>query len=287
MPVRFWQKKWREESWIQRLFSRILPDSTVDDSLRCYFRSLASESTGSSGVFHAPTSPSLESAQESTARTPDSGARWQEPFATFDPASCSLRMCQTSLDLGLTESSVTLPKSGSMWNGQLYERPMSERATSASDCSSSPTAMWPTPKASADHYGDQQNERGDDLQAAARQMWPTPQAFDAKDIQRSEEARQRALAKGGCANLREIACQPFPPSVTTTTPGAPSSSDAPTSRRVLNPQFVEWLQNFPISWTDIESTDCGPVEIRSWLYAQRQLLQSWLKEQGYRWGKQR
>lgn len=33
--------------------------------------------------------------------------------------------------------------------------------------------------------------------------WATPQAFDAKDIQRSPEALQRAKTKGGCSNLRE------------------------------------------------------------------------------------
>jgi hypothetical protein len=33
-------------------------------------------------------------------------------------------------------------------------------------------------------------------------------------------------------------------------PGQPSSETAPTSRQRLNPRFVEWLQGFPVGWTE-------------------------------------
>jgi hypothetical protein len=32
--------------------------------------------------------------------------------------------------------------------------------------------------------------------------------------------------------------------------GSESSPSGPTSRRRLNPRFVEWLMGFPIGWTD-------------------------------------
>lgn len=46
--------------------------------------------------------------------------------------------------------------------------------------------------------------------------WPTPQTFDSTDLQRSPEARARALEKGGCANLREIVTLWQTPSVADT-----------------------------------------------------------------------
>lgn len=63
------------------------------------------------------------------------------PFAFFDPESSSLKTSQGTLDLGLTPSSVTLPPSGSMRSGRLFERPTSGPATSASGSSS----LLPTP----------------------------------------------------------------------------------------------------------------------------------------------
>lgn len=67
------------------------------------------------------------------------------PFAYYDPNSRSLKTSQATLDLDLTPSSLTLPRSGGMRNGQLYERVTSEHHTVVSDSS-----LLPTPVAS-DH----------------------------------------------------------------------------------------------------------------------------------------
>ncbi len=76
--------------------------------------------------------------------TPDtSGPSSSAPFAFFDPATSCWRTSQATLDLGLIESSPTLPPSGSMRSGRLYERPTSAPATAAPACSSS----LPTPTA--------------------------------------------------------------------------------------------------------------------------------------------
>jgi len=58
-----------------------------------------------------------------------SGPISQTPFAFYDPASSCWRTSQASFDLGLAESSATLPNSGSMRSGRLYARLISERAT--------------------------------------------------------------------------------------------------------------------------------------------------------------
>jgi len=101
------------------------------------------------------------------------GRKWQESFAQYDPDLSLWRTSQDSLLPDSDSSSVTWPKRGMTVNGCAFELPMSALLTAASDCSSSP-------------------------------LLPTPQAFDATGINRSEEARARALTKGGCSNLREI-----------------------------------------------------------------------------------
>lgn len=58
------------------------------------------------------------------------------PFAYYDPESSCWRTSQATLALDLTPSSVTLPRSGSMRNGELFERPTLEPRIDASGCSS-------------------------------------------------------------------------------------------------------------------------------------------------------
>ena len=101
------------------------------------------------------------------------GLKWQESFAHFDPDLSLWRTSQGSLLPDSEMCSVTWPQRGMTVSGSAYELPMSALLTEESDCSSSP-------------------------------LLPTPQAFDATGGNRSEEARARALTKGGFSNLREI-----------------------------------------------------------------------------------
>jgi hypothetical protein len=57
--------------------------------------------------------------------------------------------------------------------------------------------------------------------------------------------------------------------------GSESSPNAPTSRRRLNPNFVDWLMSLPPGWTDY-----GPVETALWYSRQRSRLESLLNERG-------
>lgn len=105
-----------------------------------------------------------------------SGRTSQPPFAYYDPASASLKTSQITFDLGLTESSPILPRSGSMRNGQLYERPTSVPLTAANAFSSSPGL--PTPRASEDEKGgpNQRGSKGDLTLSAVAAQLPTPTA---------------------------------------------------------------------------------------------------------------
>ena len=61
-------------------------------------------------------------------------------LANYDPATSSLKTLQTSLFSDLSESSVTLPRSGMMRNGKLYQQMTLVRTTSEKE-----SGLWPTP----------------------------------------------------------------------------------------------------------------------------------------------
>lgn len=98
-----------------------------------------------------------------------SGPPSREPFATYDPGSCSWRTSQPSLFEDLQASAPTWPRSGTWDLGAAYEHPTSAPATAGNGSSSSP-ALLPTP--AAGNFND-----GEDLDS-----W--------------EARRQRNLAKG-------------------------------------------------------------------------------------------
>ena len=47
--------------------------------------------------------------------------------------------------------------------------------------------------------------------------------------------------------------------------------------RRLNPAFVAWLQGLPWFWTNPELTNCGHLEMASYLSVQQKRLESLLK----------
>ncbi len=74
-------------------------------------------------------------------------------LGSYDPDMRSLKTSQTSLDLGLTESSVILPKSGMMRNGRLWEQTTLVRRTEESE-----SGLLPTPQATDGTVGEILNE---------------------------------------------------------------------------------------------------------------------------------
>lgn len=53
----------------------------------------------------------------------------------------------------------------------------------------------------------------------------------------------------------------FPQVQPTENDGRPSSANAPTSPRRLNPKFVEWLQGLPEGWTSADRINSDALEI--------------------------
>lgn len=65
------------------------------------------------------------------ARAPAFGRTSPDSYASYDPATSSLRTHRTLHRRGSTESFVTLPHAGMMQNGTVYQRPLLERHISA------------------------------------------------------------------------------------------------------------------------------------------------------------
>ena len=166
-----------------------------------------------------------------------------ESFAWYDHDTSSWRTCQASLVGECPTFSETWPASGMMRSGRAYQQPPLVPRTSVGGSS-----LWPTPVAKDDGktpeapmamkrrmVGGPRNTITSlqvmvkaIAQGKYREMWPTPTSRDWRSGKCSEETLQR-----NSRPLSEAAAQ-----------GQVSGQ--------LNPTWVEWLQGFPLGWTDLE-----------------------------------
>lgn len=210
-------------------------------------------STSSVGASPARTSASLEVARAWLENARGSGSSSRASFARFDPASSSWRTSQLSLLEGSTEFSGTLPRSGSMRSGRLYERPTLVRPTDGKGSSwsrgeypslSSWARLWPTPTAgdekasgAAGYSTASGRHAGTTLTDAAVRNWPTPSATDGKGSTKPGQRRRQL----------EDALHGLPVPTTCAHGGE--------CRRMLNPRFVAWLMGFPLDWFETDDDD--------------------------------
>lgn len=179
-------------SWKKRKWSRSLSGLTWKVLLGQWRSGTADDCASHDRALtcYAPGSPVSHTATPASAEEPKtsdgSGQPFGAPLAYWDRASFSWKMSQASL---LMEDSAkfsgTYPRSGSMRNGILYQRPTRARITSASGYSSSRGAgMMPTPDASPGGPDYARASRdgsggGDIATYAARMQMRTPAATDA------------------------------------------------------------------------------------------------------------
>lgn len=107
---------------------------------------------------------------------------------------------------------------------------------------------WQTPATDSfrSRGGERKDEMGLDQQA---RMFPTPASRDYRTPNKRTFQERSGTTKGEqLQNFVEhhLDSPPAPP----TPDGPPSSESVPTSRRRLNPRFVEWLMGFPIGHTE-------------------------------------
>lgn len=102
-----------------------------------------------------------------------SGQLFKTPLATYDHTQSCWRMFGDTSVLDSPTFSPTLPVSGSMRNGELFDRPMSERLTGENASMSLP--RLPTPTASEDTGPGDHGTGGRNLRTVV-DLLPTPRA---------------------------------------------------------------------------------------------------------------
>lgn len=211
--------------------------------------------------FLVKTSASRAPATDLTVSAPVSGVKWLASLARWDRATSSWRTAQCSLLEGFIESSPTWPSSGSMLNGECWERPTLEHPTSDDESGFLPT---PVTLDTGSRFNRSQSDYArlrPTLGAMARyNLWPTPTV-------KGNYNRQGASSRSGDGLATVVFRFPTP----TVAMRKGSSTGALTRKngrsrvndrldyRVegsgltgrLNPTWVEWLMGWPIGWTEL------------------------------------
>lgn len=184
--------------------------------------------TSSLGDSPAPMLAMLARVLASTVLKAVFGPKCTGSFASVDRVTCSLKTCQHSLTEGLSVSCVTLPQSGLMRCGFLYERVTSAHPTTAgvslslrgevsTEAEGLPTKVQPAPSA---------------------QLWPTPVWRDGKSTRRHGYATGKPGTTLTDAMLAHHSVGPRDPKTA-------KGGQAGKPSMVLNPEFVETMLGFP------------------------------------------
>jgi len=196
-------------------------------------------------------SASPEVALGSTGHGADSGRKWPASLARYDPSTHTLKTAQGSLFSDLIESSLTLPRSGSMRNGECYQRSILVPPMIVSGCGSSrETFQTPTVCGNYNRKGASATS-GDGLATYVRK-YPTPTA---------------TAYKGWSPNHNRA--------------DTDDRLDYTVEREAhesgmhgrLNPMWEEWLMAWPIGWTQLK-----PLGTDRWHEWRRQHSPCYAKE---------
>jgi len=211
------------QSWLResRMDCLILPQSleiSSSSSQKVMPKHIREWLMSSQPDFPASPSQSPESKPEKT--TPAiCGPKLGIPYALFDQDTSSWKTCQDSFLTNTSgRSSMTLPKEGMTQDGRLYLLKMWEPPILEND-----GGVWPTPRAQDGPHGPARDSLGDKVR------WPTPRAGN---------PGSRPNKKGGKILAEEAKKQDG---------GAKTQP-----KGQLNPDWVEWLMNWPIGWTSLE-----------------------------------
>ncbi len=182
------------------------------------------------------------------------GNTWQGLLGRYDPSTHSLKTAQCSLFEDLKPSSVTLPRWGSMQDGELYQRQTLVRPILESE-----SGLWPTITATANQLSPSMQSR------YANPIWPTPTAHNAKEAAYPAEFLRKTPTLAATVAMRK-----FPTPQASDNRDRGNMSNLSIQRRVamgkqimlsqsvdqnsgqLNPPWVEWLMGWPLEWTGLK-----------------------------------
>jgi len=230
--------------------------------------------------FNAKTSPQQEKELGLMESDQECGEKWRGSFVKYDPDSSLWRTHQCSLLGDLDEFSETWPQWGLMRDGECWEQLTLERHIRGTESGLSPNGVdsFHTPNTTG-------LDGGSNSRRALRkkiEKLPTPQATD----HRSKPMSASWKAKGGVNfSLANPEIQMNWP-----TPNARDWKDSQTAGNrkspglgvmahvgntidggQLNPDWVEWLMNWPIKWSDLNGFN--KQEFQRWQEASAEAVQ--------------
>jgi hypothetical protein len=204
------------------------------------------------------------------------GPSSEKPFASYNRTTQSWKMSE---DISVSDSkkfSKTLPTSGMMRNGKLFQQALLVRHTNGKGSS-----LWPTPTTQERSHpnlkltpaGRRLSKNGKSSHslglADAVILWPTPRASSAmsEDISKIQERLKNG--KPYKSKLEEaVALWPTPRAAMGETRNhnvwlRPADKPQNLENRIaqrdpksiggkVNPTWVEWLMGFPLGWTDLK-----------------------------------
>jgi len=237
------------------------PDKMTDFSRLSQFGMMCKPLTESHGKelltlyregFHAKTSQQQEKAQGLTVKHQECGEKWQGSFVKYSPDTSSWKTHQCSLLGGLDEFSETWPQWGLMRDGECWEQRTLEQTIRGTGFGLSPNGVDSFHAPNTTGLDGGSNSR----RALRKKMenWPTPCSTDYKGSGKTGELRDRldyAVERGATKSK--------------------TYSEAPTSGQ-LNPDWVEWLMNWPIKWSDLNGFN--KQEFQRWQEASAEAIQS-------------
>ena len=138
-----WRLAWRTEGWRRRLSGLTLQPSRANSSVAAWLDSLAG-SPARTSALQADKQESRESEADCSLRSSDSFASWSPSSGCFPRTSRQFSIFQQEQPF-----SENLPRSGSMRNGELFERPMLVDRTGESG-----RLCWPTARAQDSKHGE-------------------------------------------------------------------------------------------------------------------------------------
>lgn len=212
-------------------------------------------------------SPASRSVSQESRKQPQTkeicGRLRSKPFALLDPDTHCWKTSQGSLLslMGISEPSfVDFPKQGMMRDGQCWERTTLAPHTKGTGCGlwlGTPRAteavrsekfkkgrapspeefvkLWPTPRnrMTGKVHPNRSTDKFNNLESViSREMWPTPKANIVHPV--IHDGNREKLANRNKANLEEVVAK------------------TPKATGQLNPDWVEWLQGWPIGWSSLE-----------------------------------
>ena len=202
------------------------------------------KSTSSQAASPARTSVAPAKALESMASAPGFGQKWRALLGKYDLKSHSLRTAQCSLLEDLTGCSVTLPRWGSMRNGELFQRQSLAPGMSGKGSGFLPTPTAQDANGRTYYYQDDKTKQAVPSLLGVAKLLPSPAATDWKGRYTWETVVKRMADTRG-VRLPEELCRRAGKAI------------------IPNPEFWEFMMGWPIG-----ATDCLPLEtdkFRAWL----------------------